>query len=177
MNPNVRFSLVLLLQLVLLWFLGESNSVLGRFALALHLDGLLLISPATLLPPGLGGLLVGILALAWDSVYVSVPMGTSLVLWLLAYAILRRILTRVRPESRLHLVILAMIANLVILSLKALFLAGEGLGMFSYWRSWALETSLSTLLIFLGTGWFLALQDHVLRIFGTRPAREPTALS
>jgi cell shape-determining protein MreD len=165
--------LPLLANLLLIFLSGLVGHWLTPWGLAVYVGALAVVFPATHLSLGSGMLVAALTGLAWDAV-LPVPMGTSYVLFTAAVAATHLLGRRLRKEATLHLMVLAQMLNAALLLALGAWMSTRFTDP-AGWRYWAgiLTTLvLSSALVALLTGWFVALQRGLLQIIlGSEGAR------
>lgn len=161
-RQDIRIGVLFLTHLLLFLGIGSCNNMISRWGLYVHLDGLFLTSAALYLGPIAGGLLAGYFALSFDASHPVSPFGMNLLVWLVTYAWIRLYTAGARHSARFHAVLLALVANQVILVVKGVLALPEMSAWGAYAGAWGIEFLASALAVVFVSGWFLALEEGFL---------------
>lgn len=163
--PDLRWGIVVLANLLLLWLTGLANHHLAsawfpfaeHFSGHLYLGGLCVVFAALRLDPRNGWIAVIMTGLLADA-GTPAPSGTSVVLIGLAYAALLYGRARFPRDEPLFGTVVALFANLFLFLALSFLLVGASPSPARTWMRLFTDLVLSQLSLALITPWFLALQ-------------------
>lgn len=174
--PDLRWGIVVLANVLLLWLTGLANHHLASawfpfasyFSAHLYLGGLCVVFAALRLDPRNGW--IGILAtgLLADAT-TPAPFGTSMVLLGLVYAVLLYGRQRFPRDEPLFGTVVALFANLFLFLALSFILVGAGPSPARAWLRLFTDLVLSQLVLALITPWFLALQSRAFDLVRIHP--------
>jgi len=163
-----RHGFIIFLTLLLLWVLvGQVNHYLTAWRVFLFVGGLYVTYSALLLPlrPGLAAtLLAGLLCDANSPVAV----GTHLLLFAAAHAVLFHVRDRIPREETVTRVVLALLANLALFLVVSFLLIGRSPAPGAVWPRIIFDLVCSQVFLALIAPWFFALQARSLELAGLR---------
>lgn len=160
---DIRWLLVLLANLLLIWLTGLANHYLAPFAVSLYLAGLFLPYAALRLDSRHGFLATALTGLAFDAL-TPAPYGTHLVLLGLVHAVLLYGRRRFPREEPIFATVVALLANLfLVLALTTLLIGGNPHPANGWLRVFA-DLLVSQLVLGLITPWFMALNARLLAL-------------
>jgi rod shape-determining protein MreD len=169
----MRRTVVTFLTLLLLWvILAQVNHLLGPLHVYLFAGGLFVAYAALVLPwrDGLAAvLLAGLLCDAGS----PVRLGTHLLLFAAAHAVVFNIRDRVPRDETVARVIVALLVNLGLFLALSFVLVGRGPAPAEVWPRLILDLVCSQVFLALLAPWFFALQARTLVL--TRVERDSLA--
>lgn len=158
---DIRWLLVLLANLLLLWLAGLANHYLAPYAVSLYLAGLFVPYAALRLDYRHGFLATALTGLAFDSL-TPAPFGTHLVLLGFVHAVLLYGRKRFPREEPIFATVVALLANLFLVIALTTLLIGENPHPANAWLRVFVDLICSQLVIGLATPWFMALNARLL---------------
>lgn len=158
---DIRWLLVLLANLLLIWLAGLANHYLAPYALSLYVAGLFVPYAALRLDFRHGFLATAFTGLAYDALS-PVPFGTHLVLLGLVHAILLYGRRRFPREEPIFATVVALLANLFLMLALTTLLVGENPQPANAWLRVFADLIASQLVIGLATPWFMAVNAQLL---------------
>jgi rod shape-determining protein MreD len=158
---DIRWLLVLLANLLLLWLAGLANHYLAPFALSLYVCGLFVPYAALRLDYRHGFLATALTGLAFDAL-TPAPFGTHLVLLGLVHAVLLYGRRRFPREEPIFATVVALLANLFLVLALSTLLIGENPHPANAWLRVFVDLVFSQLAIGLITPWFMSLNAALL---------------
>lgn len=165
-----QIAVVVLANLVLLFFLFEFNSFLSPWGLYMTIGGLFVVFPALKLPFEQGFIAVFFTGLCWDAL-TPVPFGFFAFLMSALCVGIYQMRHRLRSQRKFYIVLAAFVANVLIIVVCWLLWG-------SLWFHWdalarfSLELMLSQLLVVLLGFWFIELQENALFLMGGTPTAD-----
>ena len=169
----MRRTLVTFFTLLLLWvLLAEVNHGLGPAHVYLFAGGLFITYAALVLPLRDGIAAVMLAGLVCDA-SAPVRVGTHLLLFAAAHAVVFNIRDRLPRDETVARVIVALLLNLGLFLALSFALIGRGPAPGAVWPRLILDLVCSPVFIALVAPWFFALQARVLVV--TRVERDPLA--
>jgi len=169
----MRRTLVTFFTLLLLWvLLAEVNHGLGPAHVYLFAGGLFITYAALVLPLRDGIAAVMLAGLVCDA-SAPVRLGTHLLLFAAAHAVVFNIRDRLPRDETVARVIVALLLNLGLFLALSFALVGRGPAPGAVWPRLILDLICSQVFIALVAPWFFALQARVLVV--TRVERDPLA--
>ncbi len=169
----MRRTLVTFFTLLLLWvLLAEVNHGLGPAHVYLFAGGLFITYAALVLPLRDGIAAVMLAGLVCDA-SAPVRVGTHLLLFAAAHAVVFNIRDRLPRDETVARVIVALLLNLGLFLALSFALIGRGPAPGAVWPRLILDLVCSQVFIALVAPWFFALQARVLVV--TRVERDPLA--
>ncbi len=169
----MRRTLVTFFTLLLLWvLLAEVNHGLGPAHVYLFAGGLFITYAALVLPLRDGIAAVMLAGLVCDA-SAPVRVGTHLLLFAAAHAVVFNIRDRLPRDETVARVIVALLLNLGLVLALSFALIGRGPAPGAVWPRLILDLVCSQVFIALVAPWFFALQARVLVV--TRVERDPLA--
>lgn len=148
MNQLRQILIILLLSLLLYMVIVSLNNTLARFSISLTLVSLYLLFPTLYMAFWPGLLLVAFIALLLDAL-LPLPYGTSLLLFITGYILIRKFESRLRTTNRNHIVLIALYFNCAYMLVVTLLM---GRGVFfegPYWTRCLTDLVLSGLVLFI----------------------------
>ncbi len=158
----MRRTLATFLPLLLLWaLLAQVNHLLAPLHLYLFAGGLFVAYAALVLPwrDGLAAVLLAGLLCDADA---PVRLGTHLLLFAAAHAVVGNIRDRVPRDETVARVIVALLVNLALFLALSFVLIGRGPAPAAVWPRVFLDLAASQVFIALVAPWFFALQARTL---------------
>lgn len=158
----MRHTLVTFFTLVLLWtVVAEINHALSEYRVYLFVGALFVTYPALMLPwraglasAVLGGLLCDANAPVW--------LGTHLILFTAAFAIISHLRTRLPRDDTVARVVVASLANLALFLLFSFTQIGGSPSPATAWPRLIADLVASQIFLAVIAPWFFALQHHAL---------------
>ncbi|WP_415908267.1 hypothetical protein [Oleiharenicola sp. Vm1] len=160
-SRDIRWLLVLLANLLLIWLAGLANHYLAPFAISLYLAGLFVPYSALRLDYRHGFTATALTGLAYDAL-TPAPFGTHLVLLGLVHAVLLYGRRRFPREEPIFATVVALLANLFLVLALTTLLIGENPHPANAWLRVFADLIASQLVIGLVTPWFMALNAQLL---------------
>lgn len=174
--PDLRWSIVVGANLLLLWLNGLANHHLASawfpfadtFSAHLYLGGLFVVFAALRLDPRNGW--IGIVATGlFADAATPAPFGTSVVLLGFVYAVLLYGRQRFPRDEPVFGTVVALFANLFLFLALSFLLVGAGPSPARTWMRLFTDLVLSQLVLALITPWFLALQARAFDFLRVHP--------
>jgi len=174
---DIRWLLVLLANLLLIWLGGVANHHLSQFPLPfsrisatvyLYLAGLLVVFSGLRLDPRHGLAATVLTAFALDAT-LPVPFGLHVVLLGLVHATLLYGRSRFPKDEPVFATVVALFANLFLFLALSVVLVGRSPRPAEAWLRLFVDLIASQLVIALITPWFIALQREMLALARLTP--------
>lgn len=176
MRPrDLRWLLVWLANLLLLWLTGLANHHLAPLGVHLHVSGLLVAFAALRLDPRHGFVASVLTGLAADSL-APLPFGAHAFLFGLAHATLVSGRRRFPREEPIFATVVALLVNLFVFLALSFLLVGAGPRPGEAWLRLFADLVASQLALAVATPWFFAFNAGLLALArldpetGRRPA-------
>jgi hypothetical protein len=165
---DIRWLLVWLANLLLLWLTGLANHYLAPFALHLYVCGLMVGYAALRLDYRHGFLATVLTGLAFDAMQ-PVPFGTHVVLLGIVHATLLSGRRRFPREEPIFATVVALLANLFLFIALSVLLIGAGPRPAEAWLRIFVDLLVSQVGVALITPWFMALNARLLELARLNP--------
>lgn len=162
-SRDIRWLLVLLANLLLIWLAGLANHYLAPFAISLYVCGLFVPYAALRLDYRHGFLATALTGLAYDSL-TPAPFGTHLVLLGFVHAVLLYGRRRFPREEPIFATVVALLTNLFLVIAVTTLMVGENPRPADAWLRVFADLILSQLVIGLVTPWFMAVNAQLLAL-------------
>jgi hypothetical protein len=171
-----RWPIVTLANLLLWWLLGLANDTLGSFSFLwmdyvsvhLYLGGLFVTYSALRLDPRSGFIATMLTSLLVDAME-PVPFGSSLILFSLVHATMLYGRHRFPREGAVFAVVVALLANLFLITALSFMLIGAGPRPVAAWLRIFADLIFSQLALLVIAPWFISLQDRAMDLVGIHP--------
>lgn len=160
-SRDLRWLLVLLANLLLLWLAGLANHYLAPLAISLYVGGLFVPYAALRLDFRHGFLATALTGLAFDAL-TPAPFGTHLVLLGFVHAVLLYGRRRFPRDEPIFATVVALLANLFLMLALTTLLVGENPQPANAWLRVFADLVASQLVIGLITPWFMAVNAALL---------------
>jgi rod shape-determining protein MreD len=167
-SRDIRWLIVLLANLLLLWLAGLANHYLAPFAISLYVGGLFVPYAALRLDYRHGFLATALTGLAFDSL-TPAPFGTHLVLLGFVHAVLLYGRRRFPRDEPIFATVVALLANLFLILALTTLLVGENPHPANAWLRVFVDLIFSQLVIGLVTPWFMAVNAQLLALARLNP--------
>lgn len=165
---DLRWLIVFLANLFLLWLAGLANHYLAPHAVALYVAGLLVVYPALRLDPRHGFTATVLTGLAFDAMS-PLPFGTHVVLLGLVHATLLYGRRRFPREEPIFATVVALLGNLFLFLALSFLLIGTHPRPAEGWLRLFVDLLASQLVLGLVTPWFMALQARLMLLARLQP--------
>lgn len=165
---DIRWLLVLLANLLLLWLAGLANHYLAPLAVHLYVAGLFVCYAALRLDYRHGFLATALSGLAFDAL-APVPFGTHVVLLGLVHATLLYGRRRFPREEPIFATVVALLANLFLFLALSFVVVGANPRPGEAWLRLFFDLLASQLVVGLATPWFMAVNARLLDLAQLNP--------
>ena len=165
---DIRWLLVLLANLLLLWLVGLANHYLSPFAVHLYVCGMMVAYAALRLDYRHGFLATVLTGLAFDAT-APVPFGTHVVLLGLVHATLLSGRRRFPREEPIFATVVALFANLFLFIALSFVLISASPRPADTWMRLFADLVISQLAVGLATPWFMAINARLLDLARLNP--------
>jgi uncharacterized membrane protein len=165
MNRHVRWIIVLLANLILIFLVAELNHSLAIWSLHVYLGGLFLTFSSLHLSLKQGLLATGATGLMLDSTN-PLPFGSTFILLLVCHVVVFSLRGNFARSNLRTEVAIALSLNLVLMLSYGLLAAGDTPSPSIYWTRIAWEFLFSLVGVALFAPWFFAFQRMALGFFG-----------
>jgi len=158
---DIRWLLVLLANLLLVWLAGLANHYLAPFAVSLYVAGLFVPYAALRLDFTHGFIATALTGLAYDAL-TPAPFGTHLVLLCFVHAVLLYGRRRFPRDEPIFATVVALLTNLFLVLALSTLLISENPRPANAWLRIFVDLVVSQLVVGLVTPWFMALNAALL---------------
>jgi rod shape-determining protein MreD len=158
---DIRWLLVLLANLLLIWLAGLANHHLAPYALSIYVCGLFVPYAALKLDYRHGFLATALSGLAFDAL-TPAPFGAHLVLLGFVHAVLLYGRRRFPRDEPIFATVVALLANLFLILALTTLVIGENPRPAGAWLRVFVDLIVSQLVIALVTPWFMGLNTALL---------------
>lgn len=171
MNSDHRLLIILIVNALLYFFVNQLNAALGAKGIYLSLDALYILFAALYFSNYHGLIITAASALTVDAVLPS-HFGTNLIIYTIALLTIGRMKIRLRRENPYHVILIALVINLLIILTFTLVTEREGIMSGWFWIRLITDLFLSELVIAIIAPWYLNLQRILLLYLGIDLASE-----
>ena len=165
MNLDKRIPLLLATNGLLFFLITEINALLAPVSLYLTLDALYVLFAAFYMRLKDGLMIIFVTAFFVDVMH-PVPLGSSAVLYLAAYAVIIRMRLRLRRENRLHIILFGLITNTVIFLGLIIVVKVPNATEATFWLRALIDLLFSQVVVFLVAARLIDLQRSLLYHYG-----------
>lgn len=165
---DIRWLLVLLANLLLIWLAGLANHYLSPYAFSLYLAGLFVPYAALRLDYLHGFIATALTGLAFDA-FSPGPYGTHLILLSFVHAVLLYGRRRFPRDEPIFATVVALLSNLFLILALTTLLIGHNPRPATAWLRVFVDLVISQVVIGLITPWFMAFNAALLARFRLDP--------
>jgi cell shape-determining protein MreD len=164
-SDNGRISLIFLLNLMLYFLIGEMNFLVGKYAVHLHLDALLILFFGIYLSRLSSLVCSALLGFLADAMHPS-PVGTYVVGYLFLWVFFVWFHHRIRRQNKTHVRALAASGQAIWLVYLSIAFGLNQLDQPSYWHRVAFDLSLSVAIVYALAWPWCNIQKRLLYTLG-----------